>query len=70
MQRKQPFGVLVRVTTAGIKHHGQNQLGEKRPYLALLFTTTLEGSHDRNSNRTGTWRQALRQPWRSAELAF
>lgn len=49
MQRKQPFGVLVRVTTAGIKHHGQNQLGEKRPYLALLFTTTLEGSHDRNS---------------------
>ena len=44
----------------------KKQFGEERIYsdYTLLFIT--KGSQDRNSNRAGTWRQALmHRPWRS-----
>jgi hypothetical protein len=39
----------------------KKQVGEKRVYLAYTSTTLfiIEGSHDRNSNRAGSWRQEL-----------
>jgi hypothetical protein len=46
-------GVLLRATIAGMKHHDQGNLGEKRVCLVYfpksLFVT--EGSQGRNSNR-------------------
>jgi hypothetical protein len=47
----------------------KKQVGEERVHSiytsSLLFIT--EGSQDRNSNRTGSWRQELMQrPWRGA----
>jgi uncharacterized protein Veg len=46
-----------------MKHHGQQHLGEERVNLAYTFTSVFitEGSQDRNSNKAGTWRQALMQ---------
>jgi hypothetical protein len=46
----------------------KSKLGEKRVYLAYtsIFLFETEGSQDRNSNWTGTWRQELKQrPWSS-----
>ena len=61
--------VLLGVSDAVMEHHDQKQLGKERVYLAYpstsLFVT--EGGQDRNSNRTGTWRQELMQrSWRGA----
>lgn len=40
-----------------VKHHDQSNLGKKR-------FCWLDRSQDRNSSRTGTWRQELKQkPW-------
>jgi hypothetical protein len=51
----------------------KKQVVEKKVYSAytstLLFIT--KGSHDRNSNRAGTWRQELMQrPWRVLLTGF
>jgi hypothetical protein len=59
--------VLVRVTSAMMKHHYQKQAEEERVYLAYtsisLFIT--EESQDRSSNMAGSWRQKLMQrQWR------
>jgi len=61
-------GVLVRVSIPA-QIMTKKQVGEERVYLAytstLLFIT--KGSQDRNSHRTGTWRQELMQRlWRNA----
>ena len=55
--------VLLVVTTAVMKHHDQKQLREERIYLAYSSTSLFitEGSQDRNSHRSGTWRQELMQ---------
>jgi hypothetical protein len=60
--------VVVRVFIAVAKHHDERASWEERIYSAYtstwLFIT--KGSQDRNSNRAGTWRQALmHRPWRS-----
>ena len=63
--------VLVRVTFAVMKSHQHSNLGEKRVYLVHNFTSLfiIEGTQDRNSNRTGTWRQELMlRSWRSEAL--
>jgi hypothetical protein len=53
-------GVLVRVS------HDQKGSWEERVYMSTLLFI-FEGSHDRNSNKAGTWRQELMQkPWRAA----
>jgi hypothetical protein len=61
-----------------IKHHDQKEW----IYLVYTFTSLfiIEGSPNKDSNRTGTWRQELMQkPWKSvaywlapwiAKLAF
>ena len=58
-------GVLVRVCIDEIKHYDQRANGGtgKRIYLAYTFTLMFitEGSQDRNSYRTRTWRQELMQ---------
>lgn len=59
------------MTFAVTKHHQHSNLGEKRVYLAHSFTSLfiIEGTQDRNSNRTETWRQELRlRSWRSEAL--
>ena len=66
------LSLLVRVTVAVMRHHDQKQTGEKKVYLASTSTSLLiiKGSRDRNSNRAGTWSQALRQrPWGACFLA-
>jgi hypothetical protein len=52
---------LVKVTTAVTKIPPAKRLREERVYptSTLLFIT--EGSQDRDSSRTGTWRQELMQ---------
>ena len=54
--------LLVRVSTAATKNHGQINV-EERDYLACISTVLyiIKGSQDRNSNRAGTWRQKLIQ---------
>jgi hypothetical protein len=50
-----------------MEHHDQKHLGEERISLVYISTplSITEGSQDRNSNRTGTWRQELVcRPWR------
>jgi hypothetical protein len=47
----------------------RKQVGEERVCVAYTSTALfiIEGSQDRNSNRTGTWRQELMQrPWSGA----
>ena len=49
------------------KHHDQKQVVEEWVYSAYTSTplSITKGSQDRNSNRTGTWRQELMQRlWR------
>lgn len=50
--------VLVRVTIAMTKRHGQKHVGKALVYLADTATSLFitEGSQDRNSYRAGTWR--------------
>jgi hypothetical protein len=38
-----------------MKYHDQKQVEERGVYL--LIVPLIEGSQDRNLNRTGTWRQ-------------
>jgi hypothetical protein len=49
-----------------MKHHDQSYLGRKG-FIGLTLPTLyfiIEGSQDRNSNSTGTWRQMMMQsPW-------
>jgi hypothetical protein len=57
--------VLVRISTAAVKHHDQKaSWGEKGlfglPYIIAL-TCIMEGSEDRNPDRGGIWRQGLMQ---------
>jgi hypothetical protein len=52
-----------------MKHHDKKQVGEKRLYLAYMFTSLfiIKGNQDRNSHRAETQKQELMQrPWRSA----
>jgi hypothetical protein len=42
-----------------MKHHEQKQVEEGRVYVA--YTSIIEGSQHRNSNRAETWRQELMQ---------
>ena len=55
--------VLVRVTIAVMKLHDLKKVGGKKdlfPYISIALFI-IEGRQDRNSNRTGTWRQELMQ---------
>jgi type VI protein secretion system component Hcp len=63
------LSVLESVSIAEMKHHGKRQAGEESVYLAYTSTSLafIEGSRDRNSSSTGSWRQELMQrPWRGA----
>jgi hypothetical protein len=55
--------VLVGVSIAVMKHHYQKKLGEERIYFYYISISqsTIQGCQDRNSNRSGTWRQARMQ---------
>jgi hypothetical protein len=48
--------VLVRITIAVKKHHGQKQHEEERVYIAYTSTSLLiiEGNQGRNSDKAGT----------------
>jgi hypothetical protein len=62
---------LARVAIAVMKHPGQSNYGEKRVYLAYtsIILYIIEGRQNRNSNREGSWRQALMQrPWNGGVL--
>jgi hypothetical protein len=61
--------ILIRICIPAQNIMTKKQVGEERVYSAytstLLFIT--KGSQDRNSHRSGTWRQELIQrPWRGA----
>ena len=59
--------VLVRVSIAVMKHHDQKASWRGKGLFGLHFhiAVHIEGSQDRNTNRTGTWKQELMQrPWR------
>jgi hypothetical protein len=62
-------GGSLRASTDAMQHHDKKkkkQLGEERVYLvsAPTFQFINDGSEDRNSNRTETWRQMMIQrPW-------
>jgi hypothetical protein len=60
--------VLVRITTAVMKHHDQSKLGRKGVFGLHRYTATslfiLHRSQDRNSNRVGTWGELMQKLWR------
>lgn len=61
--------VLIRVSIAAMKHHDLKAVWGERVYLSYTYTLlfTIEGCQDRNSNKTGTWRQEMiLRLWRSA----
>lgn len=49
-------GVLVRISTAGMKHQDQGQIREGNNHLAYTSTSQFlsEGCQDQNSSRAGT----------------
>jgi hypothetical protein len=58
---------LVMVSIAIIKHCDQKQLGEERVYVGYASLLQFKGSQGRISNRTGIWRQELKQrSWKNA----
>ena len=61
--------VLVLVSIVAKERHDQKARWEERAYPAYTCTALfiVKGSQDRNSNRSGTWRQELMQrSWRDA----
>jgi hypothetical protein len=57
--------VLVRVSIAFIKHHGQKQLEEERVSFSLQLVGHRLGKSGQKP-KARTWRQELKQrPWRS-----
>jgi len=60
--------VLVRVA-AVMKRYGQKHVGRERAYLPhiLILLFTIERSQDRNSSKSGTWRQEpMQRSWQGA----
>ena len=63
--------VMVRVTITVMKCHDQGSWGVKDLFYTSTSQSVTRGSQDRNSNRTGTWTQELKQrPWIGATCWF
>ena len=64
-----PSSVLVRITIAMMKHHGQKQVGEERVSLThtSISYSISEGHQGKNSSSSKTWKHELMQrQWRGA----